>query len=197
MKVGLYFGSFNPIHAGHLIIANHMVNFSDIDEVWLVVSPQNPFKKKSNLADGYDRLHLAELAIGDNPRIRTSNIEFNLPLPSYTIDTLTYLQERHPDIQFSLIMGSDNMPSFHKWKNYEMILEHYEIFVYQRPGNISDLYKDYENIQYLDAPLLEISSSFIRKLIKEGKSIRYLVAEKVYAYLKNNNMYGSESQGGH
>lgn len=193
MKVGLYFGSFNPIHAGHLIIANHLVNFTDIDEVWLVVSPQNPFKKKSNLADGYDRLHLAELAIGDNPRIRTSNIEFDLPIPSYTIDTLTYLQERYPEDHFSLIMGSDNIPSFHKWKNYEMILEHYEIFVYQRPGNITELYGEYDNVHYLDAPLLEISSSFIRKLIEEGKSIRYLVAEKVYDYLKDNNMYVSGS----
>jgi len=189
MKIGLYFGSFNPIHAGHLIIANHLLNITDIDQIWLVVSPQNPFKKKSNLADGYDRLHLAEIAIGDNDCIRTCNIEFELPVPSYTIDTLTYLREKHSGYNFSLIMGSDNIKSFHKWKNPEMILDHYEIFIYQRPGSISDRYSEHENVHYLDAPLLDISSSFIRKLIKEGKSVRYMVAENVHEYLEENNMY--------
>jgi nicotinate-nucleotide adenylyltransferase len=172
-----------------MIIANHLLNFTDLDEVWMVVSPQNPFKKKDNLADGYDRLHLIELAIGDNPAIRPCNIEFELPVPSYTINTLTYLHERHPDYQFSIIMGSDNIIGFHKWKNYEILLEHYSILVYQRPGSIVDLYQDHENVHYLDAPLLDISSSFIRTLIREGKSIRYLVAEKVYTYLEDSNMY--------
>lgn len=189
MKIGLYFGSFNPIHAGHLIIANHFINFTDIDEVWIVVSPQNPFKKRDNLADGYDRLHLVELAIGDHSAVRPCNIEFELPVPSFTIDTLMYLQERYTDHVFSIIMGSDNVESFHKWKNFEMLLEHYSIYIYQRPGFKTDLYRNYDNVHYLDAPLLDISSSFIRKLIKEGKSIRYLVAEKVYEYLKDSNMY--------
>ena len=189
MKIGLYFGSFNPVHTGHMIIANHLVNVSDIDQVWMVVSPQNPFKKRKNLADGYDRLHLAELAIGDNPNIRTCNIEFELPVPSYTIDTLTYLQERNPDFEFSLIMGSDNIEKFHKWKNFEMILDHYSIYIYQRAGNISDLYIEYDNIHYLDAPLLDISSSYIRKLIKDGKSVRYMVPHEVYKYLMESNMY--------
>jgi len=189
MKVGLYFGSFNPVHAGHMIIASHLINFSDLDQIWMVVSPQNPFKKKDNLADGYDRLYLVELAIGDHPHIKSCNIEFELPRPSYTIDTLTYLQEEYPEYEFSLIMGSDNVHSFHKWKNYEMILKHYSIYVYQRPGSESDLYSEFTNFQYLDAPLLEISSSFIRKLIKEEKSIRYLVVDKVYDYLMDSNMY--------
>jgi len=189
MKIGLYFGSFNPVHAGHMIIANHLINFTDMDQVWLVVSPQNPFKKKDNLADGYDRLYLAELAIGENQGIRTCNIEFELPRPSYTIDTLTYLHEKYPEEEFCIIMGSDNIKSFHKWKNYEMILEHYSIFIYQRPGSVSDLFSEFSNVHYLDAPLLEISSSFIRKLIKEEKSIRYLVVDKVYDYLMDSNMY--------
>jgi nicotinate-nucleotide adenylyltransferase len=189
MKIGLYFGSFNPVHAGHMIIANHLINFTDIDQVWMVVSPQSPFKKQSNLADEYDRLHLVELAIGDNPNIKSSNIEFQLPVPSYTIDTLTYLRELFPDESFSLIMGSDNIAGFHKWKNYEMILEHYDIFIYQRPGNVSEMYADHEGVHYLDAPLLDISSSFIRKLCKEGKSIRYLVVDNVYRYITDSSMY--------
>jgi len=192
MKTGLYFGSFNPVHSGHLIIANHLLNFTELDEVWLVVSPHNPFKKQQNLADGYDRLHLVELAIGDNERIRPSQIEFELPVPSYTIDTLTHLGERYPENEFSLIMGSDNIQGFHKWKNYDMILSHYHIYVYQRPGHVSDLYQDHDHVHYLEAPLLEISSSFIRKLIREGRSVRYLVAEKVYKYLMNSNLYREE-----
>lgn len=189
MNITLYFGSFNPVHVGHMIIADHLINFTETDQIWLVISPQNPFKKRSNLADSYDRLHLVELAIGDNDRIKSSTIEFNLPLPNYTIDTLTYLGEEHPEHQFAIVMGSDNIEYFHKWKNYEMLLEHYRIYVYQRPGSISELYKDHENVIYVDGPLLEISSSFIRRLIREGKSIRYLVAEPVYEYLEESNLY--------
>jgi nicotinate-nucleotide adenylyltransferase len=172
-----------------MIIANHLINYTDTDEVWLVVSPQNPFKKRDNLADSYDRLHLVELAIGDNNRIKPSTIEFDLPVPSYTIDTLAYLHEKHPEHLFSIVVGSDNIKSFHKWKNYEMLLEHYRIYVYQRPGNFTDQYKEYPNVEYVDGPLLNISSSFVRKLIKEGKSVRYLVTDKVFDYLEVSNLY--------
>jgi nicotinate-nucleotide adenylyltransferase len=189
MNVTLYFGSFNPVHTGHLIIANHLINFTETDEVWLVISPQSPFKKRKNLADSYDRLHLVELAIENDDKIKSCTIEFDLPVPNYTIDTLTYLQERHPDHNFSLVMGSDNIKSFHKWKNYEMLLEHYSIYVYQRPGSITEQYNEHSNVHYLEGPLLDISSSFIRKLIKEGKSIRYMVSDKVFDYISESNMY--------
>jgi nicotinate-nucleotide adenylyltransferase len=189
MKITLYFGSFNPVHTGHLIIANHLINFTETDEVWMVISPQNPFKKKKNLADSYDRLHLVELATEGYDQIKSSNIEFELPVPSYTIDTLTYLKERFPEHEFSIVVGSDNIPTFHKWKNYEMILEHYSVYVYMRPGTITDQYSEKPNVHYLKGPLLDISSSFIRKLIKEGKSVRYLVTDKVFAYLEESNLY--------
>ena len=189
MKITLYFGSFNPVHTGHMIIANHLINATDTDQVWMVISPQSPFKKKDNLADSYDRLHFMELAIGTNEAIKSCNIEFELPVPSYTIDTLTYLKERYPENDFSIVMGSDNVGSFNRWKNYEMILEHYFVYIYQRPGSESDLYKDHPSVHYLDGPLLDISSSFIRKLIREGKSIRYLVSENVFDYLEESNMY--------
>ena len=189
MHITLYFGSFNPIHTVHLIIANHIINATKTDQVWLVISPQSPFKKKSNLADSYDRLHLVELATQDNDQIQSSTIEFDLPVPNYTIDTLTYLREQYPEHDFSIIMGSDNIESFHKWKNYEMILEHYQLYVYQRPGNVSTLYEDHQNVHYLEGPLLNISSSYIRKLIREEKSIRYLVTEPVFEYLEGSNMY--------
>lgn len=189
MKITLYFGSFNPVHTGHLIIANHLINFTESDEVWMVISPQNPFKKKKNLADSYDRLHLVELATEGYDQIKSSNIEFELPIPSYTIDTLTYLKERYPEHEFSIVVGSDNIPTFHKWKNYKMILEHYSVYVYRRPGTVTDQYSENPNVHYLDGPLLDISSSFIRKLIKEGKSVRYLVTDKVFAYLEESNLY--------
>lgn len=189
MNITLYFGSFNPVHTGHLIIANHLINFTETDQVWLVISPQSPFKKKHNLADSYDRLHLVELATENYDQITSCTIEFDLPVPNYTIDTLTYLKEKHPEHKFSIIMGSDNISSFHKWKNYEMILEYYSIYVYQRPGSITDLYKDHENVSYVDGPLLNISSSFIRKLIQDDKSIRYLVTDKVYNYLQESSLY--------
>jgi nicotinate-nucleotide adenylyltransferase len=189
MKITLYFGSFNPVHTGHLIIANHLINFTETDEVWMVISPQNPFKKKKNLADSYDRLHLVELATEGYDQIKSSNIEFELPVPSYTIDTLTYLKERFPEHEFSIVVGSDNIPTFHKWKNYEMILAHYSVYVYMRPGTITDQYSEKPNVHYLKGPLLDISSSFIRKLIKEGKSVRYLVTDKVFAYLEESNLY--------
>lgn len=189
MRIGLFFGSFNPVHVGHLIIANHILNHTDLEKIWMVVSPHNPFKKKSSLANNHDRLHLIILAIGDNPDIQASNIEFNLPQPSYTIDTLTYLKEKYPQHEFCLIMGGDNLKSFHKWKNYEQILEHHKIYVYQRPSyDLGDL-KDHKSISVLKAPLLEISASFVRKCIAEDKSIQYLVPESVYKYLEETPIY--------
>lgn len=189
MKIGLYFGSFNPIHVGHLIIANHILEQTEMDKLWFVVTPHNPHKKKKSLADNYDRLHLVNLAIEDNEKMQSSTVEFNLPQPSYTIDTLTYLKEKYPEKKFVLIMGGDNLEGFHKWKNYEMILENYEIMVYKRPSYTVPELANHKNINILDAPLLEISSSHIRALIKEDKSFKYLVTDKVYDYLIENPIY--------
>jgi nicotinate-nucleotide adenylyltransferase len=189
MKVGLFFGSFNPIHVGHLIIANHFVEFGDLDELWVIVSPHNPLKKKSTLANDYDRLHLVNLAIGDNLKLRASNIEFSLPKPSYTIDTLTYLSEKHPNKEFVLIMGGDNLRTLHKWKNYELLLRDYQIYVYQRPEYDLGELKTHENVRVFEAPLMAISASFIRKCLNKGKSIRYLVADSVMDYIKSSGMY--------
>ena len=189
MNIGLYFGSFNPVHNGHLIIANHVINFTDLDEVWFVISPQNPFKKRINLLDSFDRLNLVELAIGDNDKIKPSTIEFNMPIPSYTIDTLAYLKEKHQGYNFSLIMGSDNLVNFHKWKNHDIILKYHNIIVYMRPGYEDVPFLNHSKIKTLKAPLLEISSSFIRKLIKDNKSIQYLVADKVFYEILNSSLY--------
>ncbi len=188
-NVGLFFGSFNPVHTGHMIIANFIVNHTDLDEVWMVISPHNPHKEKKTLAQDYDRLVMVELAIGDNPKIKASNIEFALPKPSYTIDTLTYLNEKYPQKTFNLIMGGDNLASLHKWKNYEQILKHHNIIVYQRPNYDLGELKDHERVQILEAPMLSISASYIRSLIKEGKSCQYLVPDKVFSYLNENMIY--------
>ena len=187
--IGLFFGSFNPIHVGHLVIANYMVTHTDLKQVWLVVTPQNPFKKKDSLANDYDRLHLVRLAIADNPNLRDSKIEFGLPQPSYTVDTLAYLKEQYPNKDFTLIMGGDNIASFHKWKNYEYILEHHQIYVYSRPNAGRGEVADHPNVHFFDAPLMDISASYIRKCIKEGKSVRYLVTEPVYEYLAGSSLY--------
>ncbi len=189
MKIGLFFGSFNPIHVGHLIIAQHLVEHSDLNQVWMVVTPHNPHKKKSSLAKDYDRLHLVNIAIGDDPRIKSSDIEFSLPKPSYTVDTLTYLKEKYSNDEFVLIMGGDNLSTLNKWKNYEIILENHEIYVYRRPSyDLGDL-QFHPTVKIVDAPLLEISSSFIRQQIKNKKSVRYLVTEPVYDYLDKTAMY--------
>ena len=190
MKVGLYFGSFNPVHIGHMIIANSILEYSDLDQVWIVVSPQNPFKKKASLANDFDRLHLVDLAIGDNLRLRASNIEFGLPHPSYTIDTLTYLKEKYPDYQFALIMGGDNLLSLPKWKNHQVIVEEYQIYVYRRTNlDLSDAIK-HEHIRILDdLPLLHISSTYIRKAIAQGRSVQYLVPDAVFKYLQESTLY--------
>jgi len=190
LKIGLYFGSYNPIHIGHLAIANYMVEFTDIDQLWFVVSPQNPFKKKENLLADYHRLELVNRAIDKDDRLRASNIEFNLPKPSYTIDTLTYLHERFPDYNFVILMGSDNLESFPKWKNFEMILENYGVIVYPRPGFDHLKVPNHKNIMVVDgAPLMEISSSFIRNAIKEGKNIRHFMPQKSWEYLDEMNFY--------
>lgn len=191
MTIGLFFGSFNPIHTGHLIIAQHIANFNEIDQVWLVVSPHNPLKAKSSLANDYDRLHLVNLALEDNPKIKASSIEFKLPQPSYTIDTLAYLKEKYPEHESALIMGADNLQSLAKWKHYELLLQNHTIYIYHR-SNSSQLQNPFPNakcIVFCDAPLLDISSTYIRASIKEGKSIRYLVPDTVFEYLEGSNLY--------
>ena len=180
MKIGLYFGTFNPIHIGHLIIANHMAEYSDLDQIWMVVTPHNPLKKKSTLLDDYHRLQMVHLATEDFPKIKPSDIEFKLLQPNYTVNTLAHLQEKHPNYEFSLIMGEDNLKSFHKWKNYEVILAHHEIYVYPRLSSEEDLLKlkNHPKIYFVVAPIVEISSTFIRDNIKkekkEQKTISYL-----------------------
>lgn len=186
MKVGLYFGSFNPIHIGHLIIAHFVVSNTNVDQVWLIVSPQNPLKSPGSLLNEYHRLHLARTATEDNLRLKVSDIEFHLPRPSYTIDTLTYLKEKYPDHQFSVIIGSDSYQNIGKWKNADLLLKN-DFVVYKRPG--FEMSSHTSNILILNAPLLEISSTMVRALIKAGKSIRYLVPENVRLEIENNNYY--------
>lgn len=189
-KIGLFFGSFNPVHIGHMIIAEFMAKNAGVQEVWLVVSPQNPHKKKHTLANDYDRLHLVQKAIGDNPKLSASDIEFKLPQPSYTIDTLTYLKEKYPHLDFSLIMGGDNLASLHKWKNYEIILENHDILVYKRPQyELGDLQK-HPRVKMFQAPMLDISASYIRKQIQQKSSIRYLVPDAVREEIERENIYG-------
>jgi nicotinate-nucleotide adenylyltransferase len=190
MKIGLYFGSFNPIHIGHCIIAAYVHDISDIDQVWFVVSPQNPFKLSHSLLNEYHRLHLVNVAIEEDRRFKASDIEFHLPRPSYTIDTLTYLKEKHPTHLFSLIAGSDSLQNMPKWKNGSQILSEYPIYVYPRPGSaVGDMTRQGKNVHFIDAPLIEISSTAIRKLVHQKKSIRYLVPEKVQAEIEKNGYY--------
>ena len=187
MKIGLYFGSFNPIHLGHLIIASFVSNTTDIEQLWFVISPQNPLKKASTLLNEYHRLYLVQLAIEKDSRLKASDIEFKLPRPSYTIDTLTYLQEKYPQHNFSIIMGSDSFTNINKWKNSQIILSNFGIYIYNRPNyEITGLLP---NIQLLNAPLLDISSTYIRAAIQSGQSIRYLVPENVREEIERNNYY--------
>lgn len=190
MKTGLFFGSFNPVHVGHMIIANFMATQTDLKEVWMVVSPHNPLKKKSNLANDYDRLHLVNLAIGDNLLLKASDIEFHLPKPSYTIDTLIYMKEKFLERTFCLIMGSDNLQTLEKWKNFEILLRDYEIYVYNRPEYETSPFNNHSSVHLFDAPMMTISATYIRSCIKENKSIQYLVPDPVYNYLGNTNIYG-------
>jgi nicotinate-nucleotide adenylyltransferase len=188
-NIGLFFGSFNPVHVGHMIIANFMVSSGKVDEVWMIVSPHNPLKDKASLANDHDRLHLVRLAIGDNIKIKASNVEFSLPKPSFTIDTLTYLSEKHPQYNFHLMMGGDNIASLNKWKNYEKLLSDYKILVYDRPKYELGELVSHPNVSVVEAPLLDISASYIRSCIKEGKSVQYLVPDEVYKYLKDSSMF--------
>lgn len=188
-KVGLFFGSFNPIHTGHMIIAGYMLHFTDLDDVWFIISPHNPLKEKSTLLADYHRYMMVQIAIEGNPRLRASNIEFKLPQPSFTIDTLIRLEEKHPDHQFVLIAGTDIFPTFHKWKNYEVLLENYRFYIYNRPGYDSGSYASHPHVVTFSAPLMEISSSFIRQAIQEGRDIRYFVPEKVYTYIREMHFY--------
>ncbi|MBM7417715.1 MULTISPECIES: nicotinate (nicotinamide) nucleotide adenylyltransferase [Chryseobacterium] len=191
-KIGLFFGSFNPIHIGHLILANYILENSDMNELWFVVSPQNPFKEKKSLLNDHNRLDMVELAIKNYPDMRASNVEFSLPTPSYTIDTLTYLKEKHPDYSFSLIMGEDNLGSLHKWKNSDLLIKNHHIIVYPRvfegdkknSENINN-----ENISLIKAPVIELSATEIRNMIKQGKNVRPMLPPEVFEYLDGSSFY--------
>jgi nicotinate-nucleotide adenylyltransferase len=205
MKIGLYFGTFNPIHVGHLIIANHMAEHSDLDQIWMVVTPHNPLKKKNTLLDDYHRLQMVHLAAEDFLKIKPSDIEFKLSQPNYTVNTLVHLEEKYPNYKFSLIMGEDNLKSLHKWKNYEVILENHDIYVYPRLDtkvsaeeaisadadnlDLKILQKFAKKIHMIDAPVVEISSTFIRDNIKKGKNVQPLLPAKVWEYIDHNNFY--------
>jgi nicotinate-nucleotide adenylyltransferase len=190
MNIGLYFGSFNPVHNGHLIIANHILNTGIVDEVWLVVSPQNPFKNAAALLNENHRFHLVQLAVEGSPGLRASNIEFKLPKPSYTVNTLAYLTEKYPSHNFSIILGSDGFQNIDKWHNAQVIIKNYPLLVYKRPGfEITETFG--ARLTVLDAPLLQISSTHIRKLIKENKSIRYLVPDVVAEEIAKHYYYKS------
>lgn len=189
MKTGLYFGSFNPVHIGHMAIANYVLDFTDVKQVWFVVSPHNPLKDKASLLPDYQRFEILQRAIGQREGYRVSNIEFNLPQPSYTIDTLAYLYDKYPQREFALIMGSDNLEGIERWKNYKEILRNYQIFVYPRPGHTGGNYQNHKNVKIVKAPLMDISSSFIRKAIKEKRNPEFFVPEKAYEYICEMNFY--------
>lgn len=196
MKIGLYFGTFNPIHIGHLVIANHITQYSDVDEVWMMVTPHSPLKKKKGLLEDYHRLHMVHLATESYDQLKASDIEFNLPQPNYTIDTMAYLHEKYPNHEFSLIMGEDNLNTFHKWKNYELLLERYALIVYPRvyedkvAQSDNALLLNHPRVQYVNnAPIMEVSSTFIRQAIKDSKNIRPLLDPKVWLYIDHNLFY--------
>lgn len=188
MNIGLYFGSFNPIHTGHLILANHIINHTELDKIWFVVSPHNPLKNAHSLLNEYDRFHLVELAIEDNPHFKASNAEFSLPKPSYTVHTLAYLKEKFPFEKFTIIMGSDSYQNLPNWKNHEVIISDYTIIVYLRPEHPITAEVP-PQVTVMEAPLLEISSSYIRSNIQSNKSIQYLVHDKVREYIQDNKYY--------
>lgn len=189
MNIGLFFGTFNPIHTGHLILARTALNETSLDQVWMVVSPQNPFKQKKNLLPEYDRYKMVELALAEDERIMPSNVEFGLPKPSYTIDTLTHLADRYRSYRFSIIMGADNLTYLPKWKNADAILNHYRIYVYPRVGEPESELKDHPGITRFEAPLLNISATYLRTCIKQGKSIRYMVPRSVEEYILQGRLY--------
>jgi nicotinate-nucleotide adenylyltransferase len=191
MKVGLYFGTFNPMHIGHLIIANHIAENSGLDQVWLVVTPHNPHKKKSTLLDDHHRLQMVFLATEDYPKLKPSDIEFKLPQPNYTVHTLAHLQEKFPTHEFSLLMGEDNLNSLHKWKNYEVILKNHDIYVYPRLNTetIDPEIAASARIHRVDAPVIELSSTFIRESVKNGKNVQPMLPRKVWQYVEHNLFY--------
>lgn len=191
MKVGLYFGTFNPIHVGHLIIANHLVEYSDLDEIWFVVTPLSPHKKKQSLLDNHHRYELVYIAVEDYPKLKPSDIEFKLSQPNYTVNTLAHISEKYPENEFSLIMGEDNLKSFHKWKNYETILELHDLYVYPRiaEGTIKNTFKDHPKIHKVDAPIIQISATLIRNGIKEKKNVEPMLPKKVWKYIDEMNFY--------
>lgn len=195
MKVGLFFGSFNPVHVGHLVLANYMVSFTDLEEVWFIVSPQNPLKNKKTLLNERHRLQLVRLAIDDHPKLKASDIEFKISRPSYTINTLAHLKEKYPLLNFTLILGADNLQNFHKWKNYEEILNLHELYVYPRINNTASktsevfLLEKHPNVKMVNAPLVEISSTFIRSAIKEKKDVRYFMPAAVWNYVNEMHFY--------
>lgn len=190
-RTGLFFGTFNPIHIGHLNIANYLAEFSDLEEVWLIVTPHNPLKKKRTLLDDHHRLAMVRIAVEDYPKLKASNIEFSLPRPNYTINTLIHLEEKYPEREFGLIVGEDNLRSFHKWKNHNQLLENYRLYVYPRmgEGNIPKDLTDHPHVIQVQAPIMELSATFIRKAIKEGKNIRPMLPHAVWTYLDEMNFY--------
>lgn len=191
MKIGLYFGTFNPIHVGHLIIANHMAEHTNLEQIWMMVTPHNPLKQKDTLLDDRHRFHMVRLATEDYPKIKPSDIEFQLPQPNYTVNTLAHLKDKFPNYEFSLIMGEDNLNSLHKWKNYDYILENHDIYIYPRLSTEAvqlDL-KNHPRIHKIDAPIVEISSTFIRESIKNKKNVRPLLPENIWEEIDYNNYY--------
>ncbi len=190
-KVGLFFGSFNPIHIGHLTLANHLAEYSNLDQVWLVVTPHNPHKKKSSLLEDHHRLAMVRIALEDYPKLKASDIEFGLPQPNFTVNTLAYLEEANPDKEFALIMGEDNLKSLHKWKNYQTILERHHIYVYPRISQsvVANQFKDHTKITKIEAPIMELSSTFIRKAIRAGNNVRPMLPHNVWVYLDEMNFY--------
>lgn len=189
MKIGLFFGSFNPIHVGHMVIANYMAEFTDLNKVWFIVSPHNPLKNKASLLPDHHRLQLVKLAIGDNNKFKASDIEFKLPQPSYTIVTLAHLKEKYPKNEFALIIGGDNLATFHKWKNHEEILKNHELYVYPRPNENLSQWQNHPKIKIVPAPLMDITSTFIREGIKNKKDVRYFLPGKVVEYIEEMHFY--------
>lgn len=200
-QVGLYFGTFNPVHVGHLVIANYMADYTDLDEVWLVVSPQNPLKEREDIMDDHTRLAMVQEAIADNPKLKVSNIEFNLPKPSYTIDTLNHISQLYPEFKFSVIMGEDNLRTLHKWKGFKDILDKHHLFVYPRVLTEQEKTEleamvdtdnellEHPQVTICEAPVMKVSATFIRQGIKDGKDVRYLLTEPVFRYIQKNSLY--------
>ena len=188
-ETGLFFGSFNPIHVGHMVLANYMLEFTDMEELWFVVSPHNPLKEKSGLLDVRHRIQMVDLAIGENPRMKSSSIETKLPQPSYTVNTLAHLGEKYPNHTFSLIMGSDNLENFHKWKNYEEILRRHRLYIYPRPGYSGGHLLSHKSVKMTQAPLMEISSTFIREGIRNKHNLEHFLGSRVWDYLTEMNFY--------